>query len=73
MLTEQKKRAVDFFNKGRNLYKLMKFSEALDVFTQALKVDPTDGPSMVYQERCQLYLDEPPPGDWDGVFVMKTK
>jgi hypothetical protein len=24
-------------------------------------------------ERCQDYLSEPPPEDWDGVFTMKTK
>ena len=39
----------------------------------ALKVVPEDGPSKVYYERCKYYIDNPPPEDWDGVFVMTTK
>ena len=42
-------------------------------FAEALNIDKEDGPSRVYFERCKLYIDNPPPEDWDGVFDMKTK
>lgn len=51
----------------------MDFPEALRYFEQALEVDPSDGPSQVYKERCQEFIKDPPPEDWDGVYVMKTK
>ncbi len=73
MITEQKKKALDFFAQGRKFYKLMQFTEARDCFAKALESDPTDSPSKVYVDRCAYYLENPPPEDWDGVFTMTTK
>jgi hypothetical protein len=73
MISESKKKVLELFNEGRKNYKLMKFDAAKDHFAKALKVDPEDGPSKVYFARCKHYLQNPPPEDWDGVFVMKTK
>lgn len=73
MISEEKKRVIDLFARGRKLYKLMQFEEARKYFQQALEVDPSDGPSKVYVERCAVYIDAPPPEDWDGVFVMTSK
>ena len=73
MLTAEKKKVLELFNEGRKCYKLMEFENARNFFQQALGVDPLDGPSQVYLERCQHYMNEPPADDWDGVFVMKTK
>jgi len=73
MITEERQRVLDLFARGRKLYKLMQFEEAQKYFAQALKVDPEDGPSKVYFARCKVYIESPPPEDWDGVFVMTTK
>lgn len=73
MLTETKKQVLDAFGEGRKLYKLMNFKEAMKFFGDALKVDPEDGPSKVYYLRCKYFIENPPPEDWDGVFVMTTK
>jgi tetratricopeptide (TPR) repeat protein len=73
MISEEKKKVLDLFSQGRKYYKLMEFEEAKNYFAQALEVDPEDGPSKVYHERCNHYIENPPPEDWDGVFVMKTK
>lgn len=73
MITEEKKQVLDLFNQGRKQYKLMNFEEARKCFAQALKIDPEDGPSKVYFARCKHYIENPPPEDWDGVFVMQTK
>lgn len=73
MITADKQQVLDYFAEGRKLYKLMEFEQARDFFSKALEVDPNDGPSKVYYARCAHYMDNPPPEDWDGVFVMKTK
>ena len=73
MITEEKAQVLEHFSKGRKLYKLMEFEEAKEHFARALKVDPDDGPSKVYYVRCRHYIENPPPEDWDGVFVMNTK
>jgi tetratricopeptide (TPR) repeat protein len=73
MISETKRAVLEWFTKGRNLYKLMKFGEAKDCFAKALQLDPDDGPSTLYYKRCALYIKNPPPDDWDGVFVMTTK
>jgi adenylate cyclase len=41
----------------------------LDVLTRF----PQDGPSRELISRIAHFRDEPPPADWDGVFVAKTK
>jgi len=73
MISEDKKQVLELFAEGRKSYKLMDFKNAMKYFGNALKIDAEDGPSKVYFARCKHYLENPPPEDWDGVFVMKTK
>ena len=42
-------------------------------FEAFLKRWPDDGPAEVFRARCEEYLAEEPPADWDGVYVMKHK
>ena len=64
---------VDFFNKGYQLYHQKEFNAAMEQFNRALNIQPEDECSKLYIERCQKYINEPPPEDWDGVFIMTTK
>lgn len=73
MISEKKRQVLELYGEGRKLYKLMQFDKAKDSFARALRVDPEDGPSKVYYARCKHYMENPPPEDWDGVFVMTTK
>ncbi len=73
MIPEDKRQVIELFAEGRKLYKLMKFTEARDAFARALAACPKDGPSKVYFDRCDFYIKNPPPEDWDGVLVMTTK
>jgi len=45
------------------------FAAAIDI----LKPHDGDPPSAVLIERCRGYLREPPPEDWIGIFVAKSK
>jgi len=73
MITEEKRRVLELFAQGRKLYKLMQFAEARKHFGEAVKVDKEDGPSVLYYQRCSHYIENPPPEDWDGVFVFTHK
>ena len=73
MISEAKKQILELFAQGRRHYKLLEFAEAQSFFLKALEIDSSDGPSRVYADRCKFYIENPPPDDWDGVFVMKTK
>ncbi len=73
MLTKAQEALLEQYNASLVLYKNRKFTEAMAGFKKALEIVPTDGPSKLYVERCEQYLEHPPGDDWDGVFVMKTK
>ena len=34
---------------------------------------PDDGPTQVLLQRCLEFMDEPPPPEWDGVYVALSK
>ena len=73
MISAEKEKVLVLFAEGRGYYKQMDFEKALVCFGDALKIDPEDGPSKIYVKRCEELLQNPPPKDWDGVYVMKTK
>jgi tetratricopeptide (TPR) repeat protein len=73
MITKEKEELLNYYNLGLTAYKQRKWEEAIKSFQKALQIDPKDGPSAVYLERSKAYSENPPPDDWDGVFVMTTK
>lgn len=58
---------------GLQRYKNRDWSGAAEFFEKALIIDPDDYPSEMYLERSKIFEIEPPPEDWNGVFVMQTK
>lgn len=64
---------VDLFAHARQLYQHRQWEAAQRAFQEILDKWPADGPSRVYWKRCQDYLFEEPPANWDGVFVMTHK
>lgn len=71
--SDQVARLMKLFGQGYELYHKKQFSDALAIFKQALEVSQNDPVSKLYVERCEDYISTPPPQDWDGVCVMKTK
>ncbi len=61
------------FAEALQAYKTRQWEVALQRFSEFLSAHPDDGPAKIYQERCWLLLEDPPPADWDGVFVMESK
>jgi adenylate cyclase len=73
MITKEKEEMLKCYNTGLAAYKQRKWDEAIKSFDMALQLVPNDGPSALYLERATNYKQNPPPADWDGVFVMTTK
>ena len=71
--SEETKSLLKCFNSGYELYHQKQFQEAIVQFDKALDLQPEDTASKLYIQRCQDFIDSPPPADWDGVFVMQTK
>ena len=61
------------FVTARALYQSRGWLEAQQAFQSILESNPTDGPSRTYWKRCQEYLFDEPPLNWDGVFTMDHK
>ena len=59
---------------GIAAYRGKNFMQALAKFEEIHnKVRPGDSPSKVYIERCQAFIQNPPPEDWDGVWIATSK
>ncbi len=61
------------------LYGKRDFEGAKKHFEKALKLSIenadyiTPGPSKLYLDRCEAYIKNPPPEDWNGVFALTSK
>ena len=64
---------AEIFTKGHEAYKLRAWAEAKRWLENALSRWPDDGPARVFLGRCEEYLAEEPPADWEGIYVMKHK
>ncbi|MBD3165420.1 CHASE2 domain-containing protein [bacterium] len=72
-LPDYKLKAIKLYEEGLKLFFDMQFADAKEKFDEALEHDPTDGPSRTYLERAIAYINNPPPEDWDKVFVLTEK
>lgn len=72
-LSEREKKAWDYHNAGMELYYRLKFEKARKYFEAVRKVIPDDYVSGVFIERCDRYIAEPPPADWNGVEILTSK
>jgi adenylate cyclase len=72
-LTETEKKAWDLHNEGMELYYKREFVSAAEKFEKVGGILPGDYISALLRDRCLDYEKDPPPENWDGVEVMKTK
>lgn len=60
------------FGDALRLYRNRGFAEALPMYDM-LCTQKNDYVSGIYVARCKKFIAEPPPAEWDGVFVAKSK
>ena len=64
---------VGHYNDGLEEYRRRRWDRAVRSFQKALALHPADRVSALYVERSELFLASPPPDDWDGTFVARSK
>ncbi len=64
---------LNLYDNGLRMYREREWHKAITFFKKALNKDPHDGPSLTYLERCKAYTQDPPPENWDGVYVLTEK
>lgn len=60
------------FETALELYRKTDFRQAADIFSELAECHD-DGPSRLYLDRCRVYMETPPPKEWDGVYTAKSK
>ena len=58
------------FCQGLELYRQHRFSEAADLFKRGADSDPPCG---ILLSRCENFLKNPPPSDWNGIWILEEK
>ena len=69
-LDPRKFEVVGIYNQGLEMYQRFEFAAAKEKFDQALEIDPSDGPSALYADRCEDFAANPPE---DLVFRAESK
>jgi len=72
-LSEEQRQSMEMYSEGLQLYRQRKWDESIAYMQQAASLDPECYPAQIYIQRSGLYKLNPPPSDWNGVFIMTTK
>ncbi|MBN2008038.1 CHASE2 domain-containing protein [candidate division KSB1 bacterium] len=65
--------SLEYFVQGLELYRQRNWVAAYDWFQKALQLVPHDGPALEFIRRCKIFIENPRPEDWDGVFNLRSK
>ncbi len=72
-IPEKIREVLKLYEEGLREYQKREWQNALLLFMDAIDKDPEDGPSQTYLKRCEIYLENEPPEDWDGVYTLTAK
>jgi len=64
---------IGYTNEGQKHFRAGNFEKAASYFRKAAALNPADGLTGLYLNRCDILTKNRPPKDWDGVWVMKEK
>jgi adenylate cyclase len=56
-----------------DLYLDRRWDEARAFYGKILELDSSDRPAGILNERCRLYSENPPPGDWSAIHRIESK
>jgi adenylate cyclase len=65
--------ALETWEKAIDLYEQAKFTEALKHFETLFKTCPDDKVAELYLSRCNAFITNPPPPQWDGINNLTEK
>lgn len=64
---------VKRFEEALAMYRAGRFAEAFEAWRALSMEHPEDGPTKTFSKRARELMEEPPEGQWNGVFVAKSK
>jgi adenylate cyclase len=64
---------INAYEAGLDCYERRDWVDAIGHFGRALELAPLDRPSRIFVDRCRYYSENPPPDDWNGVWIMEDK
>lgn len=73
LATSVGKPSLDSFHTGLNAYRKQDWDGADTAFKACRDSNPDDPAAAVYLDRVAHFRAEPPPANWDGVWVFETK
>lgn len=71
--TDEQMDFATHFNKAYNLFLTRQWHEALTAFEGLIAPCRSDHSVALYIERCKMFIENPPPKEWDGTVVMHEK
>ncbi len=72
-LFEKKQHILSDFDNAQRLYFSRQFQQARLLFQNVRKVIPNDFTTQFYIERCEIFIKDGVPENWDGVWKMDRK
>jgi len=70
---QERHQLIQAFSQGLRAYQVQDWERARKAFAQVDAHFPEDGPTQIFMERVDELRKNPPPKDWNGVYVMTTK
>jgi adenylate cyclase len=64
---------IGAYEAGLDCYQRRDWPRALQHFADALDAAPSDRPSRIFVDRCRYYSENPPPENWNGIWIMEDK
>jgi adenylate cyclase len=65
--------AMGYWRDALKKYRQREFAAANELFARVLAINPADAAARLFVARCAQLLQDPPPEDWTGVWVMDSK
>lgn len=72
-LSPEQRTFLDLSNQGMELYLARKWEEAISILKKAQQIIPDDLPSRIIIKRCDEFIQNPPPKEWQGIMVLHDK
>ncbi|HTG11212.1 MAG TPA: adenylate/guanylate cyclase domain-containing protein, partial [Candidatus Eisenbacteria bacterium] len=66
-------RRLGRYHEAIALYRARRWEDTLRLLDELAAEAPADGPVALYRRRARALLVDPPPADWDGVFIAESK
>ncbi len=64
---------ISAYEAGFDCYQRRDWLTAIRRFGDALEFVPSDKPSQIFIDRCRYYSENPPPENWNGIWIMDDK